>query len=73
VQAKLAHRLPKLAREGVVAVDARGQGADLVAGKAARRLADGFDGFAEIEVENGSLPWFVLLLGCGYFAEAALP
>ncbi|MGE3474816.1 MAG: hypothetical protein AB7H70_03315 [Rhodospirillaceae bacterium] len=50
-------------------VDARGKRTDLVARKAARGFANGFDGFAKIEVENRSLPGFVLFFGCRYFAE----
>jgi hypothetical protein len=62
VQAEVAHRLPQFARKGVVVVDARGERADFVAGEPARGFANGFDGFAQIEVENGSLPGFVLFL-----------
>jgi hypothetical protein len=45
VQAEVAHGLPQFARESVVAVDAGGDGTNLIGGKAARRLADRFDGF----------------------------
>jgi hypothetical protein len=62
VEAEIAHGLPKLARKIIVLIDARGERANLIAGKAAGGLANGFDGFAQIEVENGSLPGFVLFL-----------
>ncbi|MGE3334425.1 MAG: hypothetical protein AB7I36_12340 [Rhodospirillaceae bacterium] len=62
MQTKIAHGLPQLARKGIVVVDARGKRAYLVAREAARGFADGVDGFAQIEVENRSLPGFALLL-----------
>ena len=51
VQAELAHLGPKLAREFVGGVDLGGHRRDAIGGVAARGVADGVGGFAELEIE----------------------